>query len=248
MTQTEPKNILLVDDEEAIRFFVGSGLVQKGWQVQEADSGEAALALLAQQTFAVILLDLRMAGLDGLDVLREVAQSAPETRVIILTAYASVDSAISAIQHKVFDYLRKPCDTQQVVAAVERAWAEKQEFMVQQDLGQPSGETAVFHPPIRTADLQIDLSAHTVTKNQHPIALTPTEYEILACLAKNIGSPVSVNYLVATVLDFDPTDYQAQETLRVHISRLRKKIGDNYIHTLRGGKYTLAYSPPQSPS
>lgn len=241
MKPTEQKSILIVDDEEAVRFFVGNALLQVGWQVQEADSGEQALALLKERTPDVLLLDLRMNGLDGLDVLAAMNGALSETVVIIMTAYASVDSAVTAIQYRVFDYLRKPCDTQLVINAVERAWQEKQARRQSQN----SGTTAVVTPHIiQTADLQIDLNAHTVSQNQQAVSLTPTEYEILACLAEQIGQPVAIHHLISTALDFDPTDPQAQETLRVHISRLRSKIGSQYIRTLRGGKYLLAHIQP----
>jgi DNA-binding response OmpR family regulator len=234
---------MIVEDEEALRFFVGSALAGNGWRVQEADSGEIALQLLEQQGQDVLLLDLHMNGMDGLEVLERVSVSWPETLVIIMTAYASVDSAISAIRHKAFDYLRKPCDTQMVVDAAERAWQEKKaRVKAEEGVG---GATAVIpHHTIHTADLAIDLNARSVTQRQQSVSLTPTEYEILACLAENIGNPVSISYLIAVALNFDPTDFQAQETLRVHISRIRAKIGSQLIRTVRGGKYALAYIQP----
>ena len=245
MSENETRTIMVVEDEEALRFFVSSALAQNGWRVAEADSGEAALELLAQQQQDVLLLDLHMNGMDGLEVLEKVSATWPETLVIIMTAYASVDSAISAIRHRAFDYLRKPCDTQMVLAAAERAWAEKQ-ARLQMEKGR--GKTAVSPPlpprhTIHTADLVIDLNARSVSQQGRPVPLTPTEYEILACLAENIGEPVSIGHLITAALGFDPDDFQAQETLRVHISRLRAKIGANHIHTVRGGKYTLPYVP-----
>jgi DNA-binding response OmpR family regulator len=246
MSESETRTIMIVDDEAALRFFVSSALAQQGWRVTEADSGEAALHLLALGQQDVLLLDLHMNGMDGLEVLEKVNAAWPETMVIIMTAYASVDSAISAIRHKAFDYLQKPCDTQVVLEAVERAWAEKQARL---QLEKERGETAVFLPlpsrhTIHTADLVIDLNARNVTQQGQPVPLTPTEYEIIACLAENIGEPVSVGHLITAALDFDPNDFQAEETLRVHISRLRAKIGAKHIHTVRGGKYTLPYIRP----
>ncbi len=101
--------ILIVDDEEAVRFFAADGLAQAGWEVDEAGSGEAALALLENISCDVILLDLRMAGMDGLTVMRQVKEHWPETMIIIMTAYASIDSAIEAVRQGAFDYLQKPC-------------------------------------------------------------------------------------------------------------------------------------------
>lgn len=242
MTPNENRTILIVEDEEALRFFVGSALTENGWRVQEADSGEAAWQLLQQHPQDVLLLDLHMQGMDGLELLERVSVAWPETLVIIMTAYASVDSAISAIRHKAFDYLCKPCDTQMVLDAVERAWAEKKARLHRQP-PEPATAVAPQHL-IHTADLRIDLHARTVTQRQQLVPLTPTEYEIVACLAENIGQPVSVSHLITTALAFDPADFQAQETLRVHISRIRAKIGATHIRTVRGGKYALAHSQP----
>lgn len=244
---TTKGKVLVVDDEEAVRFFLVDALLRAGWLVQEAESGEEALTRMSQDPHDVMVLDLRMAGIDGVTVMQSVKEKWPQTMIIVLTAYASVESAIAAVRNGAFDYLRKPCDTQAVLNCVCRAWEVQQEGVRyhQQRVGT---ETAVSPPNgmIKTGDLIIDLYAHAVYQGDASIHLTPTEYEVLAYLAQTPGYPVPVSHLIANTLGYDPADPQAQETLRVHISRMRSKVDPAYIVTVRGGAYMLADLPSPS--
>ncbi len=239
--------ILIVDDEEALRFFTADSLTRAGWQVDEADSGEAALALLTQIEYDVALLDLRMVGIDGLTVMRQLKQRWPETMVIIMTAYASIDSAIEAVRHDAFDYLQKPCSTEAMLACVNRAWAKKQALKKAQTASIDTKPLPPLEPTqtrtIRSGQLLIEPGAHAVWLAGQLVALTPTEYELLAMLAESPGQSVSIDQLIHKGLGYDPHDPQAQETLRVHISRLRRKLNQAYILTVRGGGYALANLP-----
>ena len=101
-------NILVVDDEESIRAFVVDALAEAGHRVAQASDGEAALALLAANSFDVVLTDLKMPRIDGSALLRQIRQDYPETEVILLTAHGSVAGAVDAMRHGAFDYLQKP--------------------------------------------------------------------------------------------------------------------------------------------
>jgi DNA-binding response OmpR family regulator len=243
--------ILVVDDEEAVRFFIANGLSRVGWQVHEADSGEAALAMLEKTPFDVMLLDLRMTGLDGLAVMRQTKERWPETMIIIMTAYASIDSAIEAVRQGAFDYLRKPCSIEDIITCVNQAMAEKEKLDHQRQLAPQTGAppatpaestlNSLHH--VRSGALEINLGSHAVSLGGQPVALTPTEYGLLEILAEAPGQPVSLKQLIEDGLGYDPNDAQAQETLRVHISRLRRKLESKYIVTVRGGGYALANIP-----
>lgn len=244
--------ILIVDDEEALRFFTADGLTQAGWLVDEAGSGEAALARLEKADYDVILLDLRMVGMDGLAVMRQVKERWPEIMIIIMTAYASLDSAIEAVRQGAFDYLQKPCLASDILACVNRAMAKKEVLTQQRHPAHP-GETnmaPVAEPAaanvVRSGALVIELGAHAVSLAGQRLSLTPTEYALLEILAGSPGQSVSIKQLILDGLDYDPNDPQAQETLRVHISRLRRKLGSDYVLTARGGGYALADIPPIS--
>jgi DNA-binding response OmpR family regulator len=244
--------ILIVDDEEAVRFFISDALSRVGWQVYEAESGEAALAMLKKATYDVMLLDLRMPGMDGLTVMRHAKERWPEVMIIIMTAYASIDSAIEAVRQGAFDYLRKPCSVEDIMACVKRAVAKKQTLDRQgQVIHQTSAEPATTATPglensVQSGALKIDLGSHTVSLAGRSIPLTPTEYGLLELLAEIPGQPISLKRLIEEGLGYDPNDPQAQETLRVHISRLRRKLEAQYILTVRGGGYALANIPPVS--
>ena len=119
---------LIVDDEEAVRFFAASSLTQIGWQVDEAGSGETALTLLEKNPVDILFLDLHMTGIDGLTLMRRVRERWPEIKIIIITAYPSLDSAIEAVHFGAFDYLRKPCSFDDIITSAKRALVEKEEL------------------------------------------------------------------------------------------------------------------------
>jgi CheY-like chemotaxis protein len=93
------EHILIVDDEDTLRYFLKRTLQDEGYQVSEAADGQTALDLLEHETFDLALVDLRMAGVDGLEVMRQFRLRSPETQIIIVTAYASVPSAVEALRH-----------------------------------------------------------------------------------------------------------------------------------------------------
>jgi DNA-binding response OmpR family regulator len=240
--------ILVVDDEEDLRFFVGDGLAQAGWQVYEADSGEAALTLLEKITCDVALLDLRMVSMDGVAVMRRIKERWPEIMVIIMTAYATIESAIEAVRQDAFDYLHKPCSINDIIACAERALAKKEKLDYQRRLAdqvETSAMAAGLSPSakaVRTGALVIEPGTRQVVLADQELALTPTEYGILETLARSLGQPVSLDELIQQGLGHKSDGFNDHEALRVHISHLRRKLGPGYILTARGG-YALIDLP-----
>jgi len=114
------KPILIVDDEKNIRLALSMSLETLNIPVEAAASGEEALEKLAQGSYGLMLLDLRMPGMDGMEVLRQVAQQRPELKVIIITAYGSIDLAVEAMKLGAVDFLQKPFDAGQVRDMVRR--------------------------------------------------------------------------------------------------------------------------------
>ncbi len=114
------KPILIVDDEKNIRLALGMSLEKLEIPVETAASGEEALEKLAQGEYALMLLDLRMPGLDGMEVLRRVSGEMPDLKVIIITAYGSIDLAVEAMKLGAVDFLQKPFDANQVREMVRR--------------------------------------------------------------------------------------------------------------------------------
>ncbi|MEW6660737.1 MAG: response regulator [Thermodesulfobacteriota bacterium] len=114
------KPILIVDDEKNIRLALSMSLEKLELPVETAASGEEALEKLAQESYELMLLDLRMPGLDGMEVLRRVSQQLPDLKVIIITAYGSIDLAVEAMKLGAVDFLQKPFDAGQVREVVRR--------------------------------------------------------------------------------------------------------------------------------
>lgn len=108
-------HILVVDDEQATRHTLAELLVRMGYQTVEAPCGHKALEHMARQRFDLVILDLKMPGMDGTEVLKAARELAPDTVFIILTGHGTLDSAIASIRHGAFDYLLKPQDRKSVV-------------------------------------------------------------------------------------------------------------------------------------
>jgi len=114
--------VLLVDDEERFRQNLKKMLTAHGLAVTAVGSGEEALAELARQPYDVMLLDMRMPGLSGLETLAAIKQDYPETEVIVLTGHASVDTAAEIIRLGGFEFLLKPCPLEEIIAKIESAY------------------------------------------------------------------------------------------------------------------------------
>lgn len=112
--------ILVVDDEEAVRESLGGWLREDGYQVETAPDGQAALDKLAQHAYGILLVDLKMPGLDGLQVLVEAKKRQPDLVAILMTAFATVDTAVQAMKQGANDYLVKPFDPEKLSQLVQR--------------------------------------------------------------------------------------------------------------------------------
>lgn len=116
----ESANVLVVDDEGANRYSVSKTLQRVGYMVSEASSGEEALDIMNKQTFDVVLTDIRMPGLDGVELLRRIKDEAPDAIVILMTGYASLGTAVEALRLGAHDYLIKPSSSQDIRQSVSR--------------------------------------------------------------------------------------------------------------------------------
>lgn len=111
-------HVLVVDDEGAIRYSVSKTLQRVGYRVSEASSGEEALELIAEQEFTVVLTDIKMPGIDGVELLRQIKELTPDSSVILMTGYASLNTAIEALRLGAHDYLIKPSSSQDIKNSV----------------------------------------------------------------------------------------------------------------------------------
>ena len=119
--------ILLVDDEVVFTNNMSKLLENRGYRVTSVNSGEAAINVMQQERFDVMVLDLKMPGMDGLSTLKEILRLDLFTKTLILTGHGSIDSAMEATRLGAYDYLPKPCEIGELVAKIEEAWEKKDE-------------------------------------------------------------------------------------------------------------------------
>jgi DNA-binding response OmpR family regulator len=251
-------HILVVDDELAMRESLREILELEGFQVSLADGGEAALDLLDQVPIDLMLLDLKMKGMDGLETTEAAKRLSPETVIIMLTAHGTLESAIGAMRYGAFDYLLKPASVGDIIASVQRGLAHRAQMMRQRDLvglmqraitelQPPSvalpGKSAERHLKLREIDL--DLQRHVATVRGRVLDLTLTEFRMLAYLMERPEQVIAPRELVGAVQGYQADDHEARAIVRVHIRRLRQKIEPDpdqpeYVLNVRGVGYVFA--------
>lgn len=251
--------LLVVDDEPPVRSSLKEILEQQGHQVVTAASGEEALLELGQSSFDLILVDLKMEGIDGLQVTTEAKRITPDTVVIILTAYGTLDSAIGALRQGAHDYLLKPCKVEEIVASVDAGLAKRWQNMRQRELVssieesarqlkartvplEGEGEDSSAARFIRTRHFLLDREKQVVLLKGEPLGLTPTEFKLLACLMDNVNRALGFRELAREVQGYDCSEREARGALKTHVWRLRRKLkarmGDaSCIVNIRGKGY-----------
>ncbi len=266
--------ILVIDDDMGIRFALREMLARDGYHVETAASGEEALRRIDEEPFDVVLVDLKLRGIGGMEVLAEVRRRSPDTKVIVLTGYASLESAVEALRHGAHDYLFKPCKTVQLRESVRAALLKQRQERRQREVlhqlerhltrsleeiratvvpappsalrAAPDGDEAIAEEGrfLKRGDLLVDLTRHIITLEGHLLELSPTEFDLLAYLISEAPRVVPAQELVREVQGYDSEPWEARETVRYHIYRLRQKIKEatgrtDVIRTVRGVGYTL---------
>jgi DNA-binding response OmpR family regulator len=250
----EQPRILIVDDEPNIRFVLERTLRHEGYTLDSAVDGSEALEKIRQQKYALLLLDLQMSPVGGIQVLQALRRQDPETVVIILTAHGSMESAVEALRLGAFDYLFKPATPTMIRQRVQEGLivyekTRRQRHLLTQidDLRQVlvNMESAREEPALpaasrflRSGKLLIDQHHRIATFNDQLLELTTTEFNLLACLVEASPKPVSPRQLVNSALGYDSEEAEAREIVKWHIHHLRQKIEPNptfpqYIKTVR---------------
>jgi len=228
--------ILIVDDEDTIRYFLKLELEQQNYEVWDVADGEKALKLLETHTFDVALLDLRLPGIGGQKIMHYLTEHAPQTNIIIITAYATLDSAIDAVKHGAHDYILKPFNTEEVLASIADGIANRDRQITLLDQG---AQELIAGP------LKLDIKRRQVTLNDTPLKLTPTEFDLLLCFMKAPNTALDSVTLLRTIRGYQLSEVEARGIVRVHIHRLRSKLEtvspkSTLIATVQGGRYLLA--------
>jgi len=217
-------HILVVDDEPVARQSLTDILRLEGYTVNSVPNGQAAVEYVRTHPVELLIVDLRMPGMDGLEVVQVVNQVSPETEVILLTAFGSTESAIQALRLRIHDYLLKPVPPSQVVNSVKKGLTRRDARLKMR--GGPSVvdvEDGAAEFSLKDGT-HIDLSRRQVRKKDQVIHLTPAEGRLLRVLIENPGRVYSHRELVLLVQGYDTSQREAPEILRPLVSRLRHKL------------------------
>ena len=221
--------VLVVEDEPTIADFVVRGLTEQGYAVDLACDGAAALDLAGLGAFEVIVLDIMLPKMDGLDVCRRLRERGDKTPVLMLTARDTVEDRVRGLDTGADDYLVKPFAFAELVARV-RALSRRE----------PSLTNAV----LRVADLELDTTTRNARRGDRRIELTTKEYALLEYMMRNPNRVLTRTMITERVWNYDALN--AANVIDVYIGHLRRKIDDGQgmrlIHTIRGAGYKIAVS------
>lgn len=212
-------NILVVDDEPVARQSLTDILKLEGYTVASAPNGQAAVEFIRTHNVDLLIVDLRMPGMDGLEVVQVVNQVSPDTEVILLTAYGSTETAIQALRLRIHDYLLKPASPAQILATVKKGLSRRSAKNIAAVDTDGSQET--FSLKDGTV---VDLSRRQIKFKSKIEHLTPAEGRLLRILMENKGKVFSHRELVLLVQGYDTSQREAPEILRPLVSRLRHKL------------------------
>ncbi|MFO1482636.1 MAG: response regulator transcription factor [Verrucomicrobiaceae bacterium] len=200
---------LIIDDEQQMRRLLRMVLESRGYEVSEAADGQRGLQEAAFQRPDVVLLDLGLPGMSGIDVLKRLREWS-DVPVLILSVRDQENVKVEALECGADDYVTKPFGTAELIARLDVI--QRRRFTRQS-------------PEIIAGALKLDLLHHEAMLNETPLKLTPTEFALLKVLSEHAGRIVTQNQIVKQVWAGQSSD--PSEGLRVHINHLRKKLGDN---------------------
>jgi two-component system, OmpR family, response regulator len=223
-----PINVLVVDDESVLAEMVSMALRYEGWNIATAGDGSAAIASARAQRPDVVVLDVMLPDMSGLDVLHKLREENPQLPVLLLTAKDGVEDRIAGLTAGGDDYVTKPFSIEEVVLRL-RALLRR------------TGVTTVDSgAQLVVGDLVLDEDSHEVTRAGEPISLTSTEFELLRFMMRNSKRVLSKAQILDRVWSYDFGG--RSNIVELYISYLRKKIDSGrepMIHTLRGAGYVL---------
>ena len=224
-----PVRVLVVDDEASLVELLQMALRYEGWQVETATDGASALHKARTFEPDVIVLDIMMPGLDGLEVLRRMRATGDDAAVLFLTAKDSVNDRVVGLTAGGDDYVTKPFSLEEVVARL-RGLMRRAGTAITRD----------SEPILRVGDLSLNEDSHEVVRGDREIELTATEFELLRFLMRNQRRVVSKAQILDRVWNYDFGGRSS--VVELYISYLRKKIDAGHeplIHTVRGVGYMI---------
>ncbi|MGH7627073.1 MAG: response regulator [Gemmatimonadaceae bacterium] len=218
--------ILVIEDDPTVGQYVKRGLEEQRWGVDLVTDGEEGERLAHSETYDLIVLDMRLPGRSGLDVLHNLRARGFERPVLVITAQDAVDAKVQTLRAGADDYVTKPFAFEELLARVEALSRRPH---------------ALAAPVLHIADLELDRNTRTVTRDGASIELTPKEYTVLEYLMRHVGRVMSRTLITeyAWGYHFDP----GTNIVDVVINHLRKKVdadgATKLIHTVRGVGYVV---------
>jgi two-component system, OmpR family, response regulator len=218
--------ILVVEDDRTVGQYVKRGLEEQRYHADLVDDGMEGLRLASGGRYDLIVLDLRLPEMNGLEVLRTLRDRGNTTPVLVLTAQDAVDFKVEALRAGADDYVTKPFAFEELLARVEALGRRPKEIRA---------------PLLRVGDLELDMATREVRRGGAPMELTPKEYTVLEYLMRHAGKVMSRTLITEYAWDyhFDP----GTNIVDVVINRLRKKVDSGHaqklVHTVRGVGYVV---------
>lgn len=221
-------NLLIVEDEPNVVSVISRGLTEEGFEVSIAPDGLIGKQMALNNDFSLIILDIMLPGINGLELCKIIKEQKPNTPVIMLTALGTTENVVNGLDNGADDYLIKPFKFAELFARI-------------RTLLRRYNGVATNDQIIQIADLKINVSAKTVQRNNQDIILTATEYRLLEFMAKNKSKILSRIDILESVWDIDFN--LGTNVVDVYVNYLRKKIDKNYepklIRTAVGLGYVL---------
>lgn len=254
MAERQLMRLLLVDADGVNRYTVSKSLQRVGYLVSEVNSGEAALARYDRADFDLVLCEIDLPGIDGLEVLRGIKQQSSEAMVVLMSEETQVDAVIQALRLGAHDYLIKPCSSEAILESVERGIENARSLSRRRRLLDTIERTvselahavsdagdavelelnpglATMHErrsprgnTISLGPLSVLPGKYQIESDTQSVGLTPTEFDLLLYLAAHRSRVVSCHELVREVRGYHAEEAEAREVIRPHVSNLRRKL------------------------
>ena len=229
---SHPPVVLVVEDEPAIATAVAHRLSAEGWTVEVAGDGLAGVEAAARLRPALVVLDVMLPGIDGLEVCRRI-QSEQAVQVLMLTARDDETDMLIGLGVGADDYMTKPFSMRELVARCKALLRRTERAMQAAQLAGTDRE----EPPMAIGDVVIDRAERRVRRAGELVHLTPTEFDLLLCLAAEPKVVLTRERLLAEVWDW--VDASGTRTVDSHVKALRRKLGADLIRTVHGVGYAL---------
>jgi len=254
MAERQLMRLLLVDDDGVNRYTVSKALQRVGYLVAEVNSGEAALEHYDKTDFDLVLSEIDLPGIDGIELLQGIKRKSADAIVVLMTEQASLETAVQALRFGAYDYLIKPCSSEVIRESVERGIEnarrltrrrrlldtiertvselarEVSDTLEGADYAAELGAAALRErmPPrgnaISLGPLSVLPGKYQIEAAEQSVSLTPTEFDLLLYLAAHRGRVVPCHELVREVRGYNTEEAEAREVIRPHVSNLRRKL------------------------